>query len=68
MLECIPADGVDVRAVGRSRLPGRDGAYPAISTSAEITENWDKMDQFLNTMFAMACKWRHDKDVYGAAS
>lgn len=34
----------------------------------EIQEKWDKMDEFLEVMFTMACKWKHGKDVAGAAA
>lgn len=37
-------------------------------TPDEIHEKWDKMDEFLETMFVMACKWKHGKDVNGLAS
>jgi len=29
---------------------------------------WDKMDDFLETMFVIACKWKHGKDVNGVAA
>jgi len=37
------------------------------TTPTEIHEKWDKMDDFLETMFVMACKWKHGKDVNGLA-
>lgn len=39
----------------------------AIPTNAEIKEKWDKMGEFMEIMFIMACKWKHGKDVHGAA-
>jgi len=33
-----------------------------------IKEKWDKMDDFLEIMFTMACQWKHGKDVSGAAA
>lgn len=38
------------------------------STPAEIKEKWDKMDEFLKIMFTISCKWKHGKDVNGAAA
>jgi len=38
------------------------------STPEEIHEKWDKMDDFLETMFVMACTWKHGKDVTGLAA
>jgi len=34
----------------------------------DITEKWDKMDDFLEVMFTMACKWKNGKDVSGLAA
>lgn len=34
----------------------------------DIKEKWDKMDDFLGVMFEIACKWKHGKDVNGAAA
>eukprot|EP00928_Gymnodinium_smaydae_P075620 TRINITY_DN58630_c0_g1_i1.p1 TRINITY_DN58630_c0_g1~~TRINITY_DN58630_c0_g1_i1.p1 ORF type:complete len:481 (-),score=122.55 TRINITY_DN58630_c0_g1_i1:51-1376(-) len=47
-----------------------EGEDPAdsVAKSAEIKEKWDKMDEFLKVMFTMACKWKHGKDVSGAAA
>lgn len=33
-----------------------------------IQERWDKMDDFLEVMFVMACRWKHGKDVNGLAA
>lgn len=38
------------------------------ATVAEIHEKWDKMDDFLEIMFRLACKWKHGKDVNGLAA
>jgi hypothetical protein len=38
------------------------------ATPEEIHEKWDKMDDFLEIMFVMACKWKHGKDVNGLAA
>lgn len=35
---------------------------------SEIHEKWDKMDEFLKIMFTIACKWKHGKDINGAAA
>lgn len=35
---------------------------------ADTKAKWEKMDDFLGTMFTMACKWKHGKDVAGAAA
>jgi len=51
-------------AAGASlRRSGGDPPKPA-----DIKAKWDKMDDFLGTMFTMACKWKHGKDVGGAAA
>lgn len=34
----------------------------------EIHKKWDKMDDFLETMFVMACNSKHGKDVNGLAA
>jgi hypothetical protein len=34
----------------------------------EIREKWDKMDDFLEVMFTMACSWKHGKDIAGHAA
>lgn len=33
-----------------------------------IHEKWDKMDDFLEAMFTISCKWKHGKDVNGLAA
>lgn len=39
-----------------------------IPTPKEIHEKWDKMDDFLEVMFVMACKWKHGKEVHDKAA
>jgi len=34
----------------------------------KIHEKWDKMDDFVEIMFTMACKWKHGADVNGLAA
>jgi len=46
-------------------LRGLNEAKPA--SPDEIKKKWDKMDDFLETMFVMACSWKHGKDVDGKA-
>jgi hypothetical protein len=46
--------------------PDEEEEEPASVES--IHEKWDKMDEFLETMFVMACKWKHGKDVNGLAA
>jgi len=33
-----------------------------------VAEEWDSMDEFLEIMFSLACKWKNGKDVHGAAA
>jgi len=54
-LVAVPAAGVSLRQRG-------DPAKPK-----DIKEKWNKMDDFLEVMFTMACKWKNGKDVYGQA-
>lgn len=50
-------------------LRARSTDEPAeVSTPAEIKEKWNKMDDFLEIMFTLACKWKHGKDVNGPAN
>lgn len=37
-------------------------------TLAEIKAKWDNMDELLEMMFVIACKWKHGKDIDGAAA
>merc|ERR1719162_609161 len=34
----------------------------------DVRDKWGQMDEFLETMFMLACKWKHGKDVRGAAA
>lgn len=34
----------------------------------QIQEKWNKMDDFVEIMFTIACKWKHGKDVNGLAA
>jgi len=34
----------------------------------KIHEKWDKMDDFVEIMFTIACKWKHGNDVNGLAA
>jgi len=56
------ASGMNLRA-NSSSVSLADPALPA-----EIHAKWDKMDDFLEVMFTMACKWKHGKDVNGLAA
>jgi len=56
-LLAVPAAGASLRA---------KPAEPA--KPAAIKEKWDKMDEFLEVMFTMTCKWKNGKDVSGAAA
>jgi hypothetical protein len=46
----------------------RDDPGGDIPTPKEIHAKWDKMDEFLEIMFVMACKWKHGKEVHEAAA
>lgn len=35
---------------------------------AKTEKKWNAMDDFLEIMFTIACRWKHDKDVHGLAS
>lgn len=37
------------------------------ATPEEIKEKWSKMDEFIEVMFTMACKWKNGKDVFNEA-
>mmetsp|Transcript_30462 Transcript_30462/g.45965 ORF Transcript_30462/g.45965 Transcript_30462/m.45965 type:complete len:421 (-) Transcript_30462:68-1330(-) len=50
-------------AAGLVGLLGR--SVDDVPTNAEIKEKWDKMDEFLEVMFGIACQWSHGKDVDG---
>jgi len=58
-----PIAGVTWRKQGLNSLSSADPATPKA-----IKEKWDKMDEFLEVMFTMACKWKHGKDIAGAAA
>lgn len=52
--------------LGSSRLSAKMLANSSnIPTKSEIMEKWDKMDELLEIMFMLACKWKHGKDVHG---
>lgn len=36
-------------------------------TPEDIKKKWSKMDEFLDVMFTMACKWKNGKDVFNEA-
>lgn len=61
-------------AAGRSlrRLAVRDDPITVDTDITEVTskihEKWDKMDDFLEIMFMLACKAKHGKDVNGLAA
>jgi hypothetical protein len=66
-LLAAPAAAANLRRNSESlALVSASDADPA--TPKAIHEKWDKMDDFLEVMFTMACKWKHGKDVSGAAA
>jgi len=61
----LVANGVVLR---KSGMESTDlGNSSALPTNAEIKAKWDKMDDFLEIMFTLACKWKHGKDIHGKA-
>jgi len=50
-----------------TQLRGLNDESSKPASREEIKEKWDKMDEFLETMFVMACSWKHGKDVDGEA-
>lgn len=53
-----------------SRLRSKERSDPGgdTPTPKEIHAKWDQMDEFLEVMFVMACKWKHGKEVHDAAA
>lgn len=81
MVQLLRRAGAVVLAVGLLLLPAahaftlRSGraslsalANASQPTAAEIKDKWAKMDDFMEIMFTIACKWKHGKDVHGMAA
>lgn len=55
-------------ALRHSALEMEEPAGDDTDNVAAIHEKWDKMDDFLEVMFTIACKWKHSKDINGLAA
>mmetsp|Transcript_91585 Transcript_91585/g.262363 ORF Transcript_91585/g.262363 Transcript_91585/m.262363 type:complete len:418 (+) Transcript_91585:99-1352(+) len=65
---CMSAAGAVVVQNQGSSFLARQQSSADPPSNKEIHEKWDKMDDFMEIMFTIACKWKHGKDVDGATS
>jgi len=68
LLSMAPQVHAALRASAAQRLSIQATSAQEIrrnETVDEIKAKWDNMDEFLEIMFTLACKWQHGKDVQG---
>jgi len=59
---CVDVEGAD------SFLFKPKGKGKGVEDPEAIHEKYDKMDEFIKTMFTIGCKWKHGKDVHNYAA